>query len=187
MAYDAYLNLDGVKGEALDDKHKDWIELAGFGHQMTQPVSQTVSSAGGAATGRTQHGDFQIHKYVDAASPKLYEAISNGKHFSKAKIEVCRAGGSQVKFLEINLEEVMISKVHLDSPPNGNHSVIANTTPASNIGTRTGVGQAALNDLPTELVALNYGKIEWVYTQQKRKDGSGGGNVSAKYDLTAGK
>ncbi len=34
---------------------------------------------------------------------------------------------------------------------------------------------------------LNYGKIEWVYTQQKRKDGSGGGNVSAKYDLTAGK
>jgi type VI secretion system secreted protein Hcp len=181
MAYDAYLNLDGVKGEALDDKHKDWIELAGFGHQMTQPVSQTVSSAGGAATGRTQHGDFQIHKYVDAASPKLYEAISNGKHFSKAKIEVCRAGGSQVKFLEINLEEVMISKVHLDSPPsNGNNAAIGSASTG-------GGGGKATHDLPTELVALNYGKIEWVYTQQKRKDGSGGGNVSAKYDLTAGK
>ena len=53
--YDAYLNLDGVKGEALDDKHKDWIELAGFGHEISQPISQTVSSAGGAATGRGAH------------------------------------------------------------------------------------------------------------------------------------
>jgi len=180
--YDAFLNLDGVKGEALDDKHKDWIELAGFGHQITQPVSQTVSSAGGAATGRTQHGDFQIHKYVDAASPKLYEAISNGKHFSKAKIEVCRAGGSQVKFLEINLEEVMISSVKLDSPNNGVVHVAGFQAPGS-----APANSQPKNDLPTESVSLNYGKIEWVYTQQKRKDGSGGGNVSAKYDLTAGK
>jgi type VI secretion system secreted protein Hcp len=178
--YDAYLNLDGVKGEALDDKHKDWIELVGFGHQITQPVSQTQSSAGGAATGRTQHADFQIHKYVDAASPKLYEAASNGKHFSKAKIEVCRAGGSQVKFLEITLEEVMVSQIHIESPPaNGNTPSV---TTAS-----TGGGAGKVHDLPTESVSLNYGKIEWVYTQQKRKDGSGGGNVSAKYDLTAGK
>ncbi len=176
--YDAYLNLDGVKGEALDDKHKDWIELAGFAHQITQPVSQTVSSAGGAATGRTQHSDFLVHKYVDAASPKLYEAASNGKHYSKAKIEVCRAGGSQVKFLEINLEEVMISHIQLDSPPtNGNTPPNGSTTTAS----------SPTNDLPTESVSLNYGKIEWVYTQQKRKDGSGGGNVSAKHDLTTGK
>lgn len=176
--YDAYLNLDGVKGEALDDKHKDWIELAGFGHEISQPVSQTVSSAGGAATGRTKHSDFLLHKYVDAASPKLYEAASNGKHFSKAKIEVCRAGGSQVKFLEITLEEVMVSHIQLDSPPtNGNTPPNGSTTVAS----------STTNDLPTESVSLNYGKIEWVYTQQKRKDGSGGGNVSAKYDLTAGK
>jgi len=185
MAYDAFLNLDGVKGESLDDKHKDWIELTGFAHGITQPVSQTVSSAGGAATGRTQHGDFLVHKYVDAASPKLYEAISNGKHFSKAKIEVCRAGGSQVKFLEINLEEVMVSKVHLHSNSNEIRADLSlgGSTP-TNAGPVTGT---AANDLPTELVALNYGKIEWVYTQQKRKDGSGGGNVSAKYDLTAGK
>jgi len=178
--YDAFLNIDGVKGESLDDKHKDWIELVGFGHQISQPVSQTVSSAGGAATGRTQHGDFLVHKFVDAASPKLYEAASNGKHFAKAKIEVCRAGGSQVKFLEISLEEVMVSQIHIESPAaKGNGSTNGATTAAA--------GPTKVYDLPTESVSLNYGKIEWVYTQQKRKDGSGGGNVSAKYDLTAGK
>lgn len=163
--FDTFLQLDGVPGEATDDKHKDWIELLSYDHSMMQPVSSTRSSAGGAATGRTQHGDFSITKFVDKASPKLYEAVSNGKHFSKAKIEVCRAGGGQVKFLEITLEEVMISNVSLSSH-----------------------GQSKKGDeLPVENVHLNYGKIEWVYTQQKRKDGSGGGNVTAKYDLTAGK
>lgn len=163
--FDTYLQLEGVPGEATDDKHKDWIELTSYSHDMMQPVSSTKSSAGGAASGRTQHGDFVVTKFVDKASPKLYEAVSNGKHFSKAKIEVCRAGGSQVKFLEITLEEVMVSSVSMGSTG----------------GSKNG------EELPTESVHLNYGKIEWTYTQQKRKDGSGGGNVTAKYDLTAGK
>lgn len=163
---DSFLQLDGVPGEALDDKHKDWIEVLSFGHDMKQQVSTTRSSAGGAATGRAQHGDFAITKYVDKASPKLYEAVSTGKHLGKAKFEVCRAGGGQMKYFEITLDEVMISSVQLNS--NG-HS-----------------GKEG-DQLPTETVHLNYGKIEWVYTQQKRKDGSGGGNVTAKYDLTVGK
>lgn len=166
---DSFLQLDGVPGEATDDKHKDWIELLSYGHEIVQPVSSTKSSAGGAASGRSQHGDFALTKFVDKASPKLYDAVSTGKHFGKAKIEVCRAGGSQVKFLEINFEEVMVSRVQLNSTDSNG---------------ATGKGEDAL---PTETVHLNYGKIEWVYTQQKRKDGSGGGNVTAKYDVTAGK
>lgn len=26
MAIDVYLQIDGIKGESKDDKHKDWIE-----------------------------------------------------------------------------------------------------------------------------------------------------------------
>lgn len=26
MAIDAYLQIEGIKGESTDDKHKDWIE-----------------------------------------------------------------------------------------------------------------------------------------------------------------
>src|SRR5215831_10960540 len=136
---DSYLQLDGIPGESTDDKHKDWIEVLSFGHEMLQPVSSTKSSAGGASSGRTQHGDFAITKYVDKSSPKLYEAVSNGKHLSKAKIEVCRGGGSQVKYLEITLEEVMISLVHLNAS-------------GSN-------GSGNGDHLPTETVHLNYAKI----------------------------
>ncbi len=163
VSLDTYLQIEGVDGESLDDKHKNWIELLGFSHQMDQPTSASRGSAGGAATGRVVHGDFIISKYIDKASPKIYEAISKGTHFKKMKIECCRAGGSQVKYLEINLEEVLIASVSLSK-----HS-------------------GSAEDLPTESVSLNYGKIEWIYTQQKRNDGSGGGNVAAKYDLSAGK
>ena len=162
---DIYLNIDGIPGESLEDKHKDWIEVLSFSHNMSQPTSQTRVSAGGGTTGRAEHGDYVITKHIDKASPKLWEALSTGKHIGKAKMEFMRAGGDKVKYLEISLEEVVISNVSKSG--NG--------------------GGGSADDFPVESISLNYGKVEWTYTQQKRKDGSGGGNVTAKYDLTTGK
>jgi type VI secretion system secreted protein Hcp len=169
QTFDAYINVDGIPGEALDDKHKDWIEVLSFQHGMTQPTSSTRTSAGGGTTGRSTHDDFAIMKHLDKSSPKLYEALSTGKHFSKVSIELCRAGGSQVKFMEIKLEQVVISNISLS----GNGSIGGNSTSSDH--------------LPTESVSFNYGKITWTYTQQKRSDGSGGGNVTGAYDLMGGK
>jgi len=162
--FDAYLQIDGIKGESQEDKHADWIEVLSFNHHISQPTSSTRSSSGGGSTGASEHGDIFVTKFVDMASPKLHDAVSTGKHFKKAVLEFFRqGGGSKVKYLAINLEEVIISSVVSDGH---------------------GKGDA---ELPTETVGLNYGKIEWVYTQQKRQDGSGGGNVTAKYDLTKAK
>jgi type VI secretion system secreted protein Hcp len=159
MSANAFLQIDGIKGESQEDQHKDWIEVLSHNHGITQPTSSTKSSSGGATTGASEHGDIFITKFVDISTPKLHEAVSTGKHFKKAAIELMRqSGDSKVKYMTINLEEVTLSS--MNSSGNG--------------GT----------DLPTETVGLNYGKIEWVYTQQKRQDGSGGGNSTAKYDLT---
>jgi type VI secretion system secreted protein Hcp len=164
--FDTFLSIEGIPGEALDSNHKDWIEVLSFSQEMQQPTSSTRGSAGGAATGRTVHGDFKITKFIDKSSPKLYDALSTGKHIKKVKLEVCRAGGSQLKFYEIAFDEVLISRIQISAPEMR--------------------GAAAGNDdlLPTEDVWINYGKVEWTYTQQKRPDGSGGGNVTAKFDLT---
>jgi len=168
---DMYLSIDGVKGESMDDKHKDWIEVLSYSHHMSMPVSSSKSSAGGASTGRTQHGDVEIKKYIDLSSPKLAEAVSKGIHYKTAKMELCRAGGSQVPYLTISLGQVLISSVQ--------HNADA---PSSKLAS-----EAQTDLLPTETVTLNYGTIEWNYTQQKRTDGSGGGSVNTKFDLTAGK
>ena len=161
--FDSFLKIDGIPGESTDDKHKDWIEILSYSHGITQPVSTTASSAGGAGAERCEHADFVITKNLDKASPKLYEGCSTGQHIKEVIIELCRAGGDKVKYMEIKMEEVVVSGVH----PGGNSK--------------------GADGFPTESVSFNYGKIKWTYTQQKRTDGSGGGNVTGGWDLTLNK
>jgi type VI protein secretion system component Hcp len=47
MAIDVYLQIDGIKGESQDDKHKDWIEVTGVHWGIHQPRSATASTGGG--------------------------------------------------------------------------------------------------------------------------------------------
>lgn len=162
MASDMYVQIDGVKGESTDSAHKDWIEIQSYSHSISQPASATANSAGGGTVGRCKHEDFVITKYIDMASAKLYELCCSGKHISKVMIDFMRAsGGSPVKYLEIEMDQVVISKV--------SHGSVSN------------------DDLPVESVSFNYGVIKWTYTQQKRADGSSGGKMAAGWDLTANK
>jgi len=163
MAFDAFIKIDGIPGESSDDKHKEWIEVLSFKHQIEQPASSTASSVGGATAERVNHGTFNIVHCLDKATPKLLEACCTGKHIKEVTIELCRAGGDKLKYMEIKLEQVLISSV----ADNG-----------------ASTGEAGF---PSETVALSYGKIKWTYTQQKREDGAAGGNVSAGWDLTANK
>jgi type VI secretion system secreted protein Hcp len=160
--FDAFLKIDGIPGESTDGGHKEWIEILSYNHGISQPVSSTASSAGGAASERCAHSDFVIVKYLDKASPKLYEACSTGQHIKEVTVELCRAGGDKVKYMEIKMEQCIISSVS----PGGNGKE---------------------KDLPSEAVSFNYGKIKWTYTQQKRADGSGGGNVTGGWDLIENK
>ncbi len=162
MAFDAFLKIDGIPGESSDDKHKDWIEIQSFGHSIEQPAQATASTAGGATAERVNHGMYEITHFLDKASPKIYEACSTGKHIKDVTIELCRSGGDKVKYMEIKMEQVIISKVET-------------------------AGSANDNGFPHEKVSFSYGKIKWTYTQQKREDGAGGGNVSAGWDLTSNK
>jgi type VI secretion system secreted protein Hcp len=161
MSFDTFLKIDGIPGESTDDAHKEWIEVQSFSHNIHQPASASVSTAGGAPQERCEHSDFSITKMLDKASPKIYEFCCSGKPVKEVIIEMCRAGGDKLKYMEIKMEEVIISNV---SPTGSNGA-----------------------DFPSESVNFNYGKIKWVYTQQKRLDGTGGGNVPGGWDLVANK
>ncbi len=159
MAFDTFLKIDGIPGESKDEAHSDWIEVLSFNHGMTQPASAVASSAGGATSGRIDMGDFSVAKHLDKATPKLAEACCTGKHIPSVIVEVCRAGGSKVKYMEYKMTNAIVSSISAGGAANGG------------------------DEVPVEQVSFNFGKIEWTYTQQKRSDGSGGGNVSAGWDL----
>ncbi|GLU39982.1 MULTISPECIES: Hcp family type VI secretion system effector [Pseudomonas] len=165
MAFDAFLKIDGIPGEALDDKHKDWIEVLGYNYGATQATSATASSAGGASSERVNLSDFTVRKFVDKASAKLFEACCKGQHLKQVVLNVNRAGGDKVTYYQITLEEVVVSSI--------NHTGAAN--------------DAESGDLPTEVVTFNFARIKTTYTQQKRADGAGGGNVAGGWDRSMNK
>ncbi|QVX16929.1 type VI secretion system tube protein Hcp [Pseudomonas congelans] len=154
MAFDAYIKIEGIPGEALDDRYKDCIEITGYGFGMHQSTSATASSSGGASSGRTSLSDFTFTKSLDKSSCKLMETLCAGRHLKEVVLSLHRAGGDKVKYFEVLLEEVIIS----------------NYTQHANDG------------IPSETISLNYGKIKTTYTQQKRSDGAGEGNVSGGWN-----
>ncbi|HUL20046.1 MAG TPA: type VI secretion system tube protein Hcp [Thermodesulfobacteriota bacterium] len=162
MAVNAFLKVDGILGESTDDKHKDWIEVISWSFGETQPAAGARSS-GGAGAGRVNMQDFKITMRTSKASPKLFEAGAAGKHIPKVELDVCKSGGAKEKFLYIKLTDAIVSSF-------------------VNLGS-----SATADAYPMEEVMFNFGKIEITYTQQKRADGSGGGDVKTGYDATANK
>jgi len=165
MSFNTFLKIDGIPGESINDKHKDWIEIIEFETGIKQPTAASKGTAGGAPAGRANFDDFRIVKAIDKSTPKISLACANGTAIKEIKIELCRAGGEELKYMEYILTNSVISE-HTVSGPNK----IINPNEEEEI-------------LPTEIVKFNFGKIQWSYTQQKRDDGSGGGNVAGGWDL----
>lgn len=166
MAFDAYIQIEGIPGEALDDKHKDWIEVLGYQYGATQATSATASTSGGASSERVALSDFTIRKPVDKASAKLFEACCKGTHIPKLKLNVNRAGGDKVTYLVIDMEEVVVSSVNFVAGGGSQND------------------DKEVSDLPTEEIKFNFARIKTTYTQQQRTSGQGGGNVVGGWDRT---
>ncbi|MGJ9419640.1 Hcp family type VI secretion system effector [Massilia sp. CMS3.1] len=161
MAIDVYLQIDGIKGESMDDKHKDWIECTSVNWGVSQPRSATASTGGGHTAERCEHKEVVFTKLADLASPILLQTCSAGKTIPKAKLEFMRADGQgeRIKYFEIELENVLIGAI----------------MPAVQEGS-----------IIQEKVGLKFSKIKWKYTQQKVSGGAGG-NTSGGWDLATNK
>jgi type VI secretion system secreted protein Hcp len=155
MAFDAFIKVDGIEGESTDDKHSGWIEVLSCDVKVSQKISSTASSAGGASAERADFADFSFVKQIDGSSPKLALACADGTHINNITIEFCRAGTEKIKFMEYRLTNCLISEVEM----------------------------VARGDFPVEKVNINYGKITWTYTRQNRQGGGARGNVSSGWDL----
>ncbi len=159
MAFDCFLKIDNIEGESSDSGHQGWIEVLRYGIGLKQNISSTASSAGGASAERADFFEFTIRKYLDKASPKLALACGAGTHIDKIVVELCRAGGDKIKFMDYKLSNCVISEIITTS------------------------GNDTIQKFPAETVKINYGKIELSYTKQKRAGGGAAGQVASGWDL----
>jgi type VI secretion system secreted protein Hcp len=161
MAIDAYLQIEGIKGESMDDKHKEWIECLDVDFGVDQAGSPVVSTAGGHTTARAEFDEVLVTKHADLSTPVLLQHCAMGKTIPKAKFEFFRADGNgeRVKYFEMALEHVLISSV---KP-----------------GLKPGIGMQ-------EHMCLKFARVTWKYTQQKISGGVGGSTMGG-WDLAANK
>jgi type VI secretion system secreted protein Hcp len=157
MAFDAFLKLDGIKGESTDDKHKDEIDVLSFSWGVSQ--SGGIASGGGGA-GKATFQDLHFTSVAHKGSPNLFLSCATGEHLKEATLTLRKAGRSGVEFLKIKLSDILISSYL----PSG----------------------AADGDTPAEEVSLNFAKIEFEYTPQNA-DGSAAASVKTGYDVKANK
>jgi type VI secretion system secreted protein Hcp len=158
MTPDAYLQIEGIKGESQDDEHMDWVEVRGVRWCVQQPGSATASTAGGHTGEGVEMSDVSFSKQLDLASPLLLQHCLAGTTIPNARFEFyCADGnGSRIKYLELVLTNVVIGMVK------------------SHVGP----------DDAMDNVSLKYSRIDCAYTQVELGVGAGG-STTGGWDFVA--
>lgn len=156
--FDAFLKLDGIKGESADAKHKGEIDIMSFSWGVAQ--TGTSATGGGGGAGKVQFQDIHFVKKTDAASPLLMLNCANGAHIKEANFVVRKAGGAQLEYLKIKLTDILISSF-------------------KDHGTQKG------DEIPKESITLNFAKVEYSYQPQGADGKAQGGPILAGWDVKA--
>jgi type VI secretion system secreted protein Hcp len=157
MASDIFAKIGDIKGESLDDKHKDEIDVMSYSWGVTQ--TGTIVGGGGGE-GKAQFSDFSFTTNTSKASPALFLACASGQHIRDATISVRKADGgkAQSDYIIVKMTDVLISSYQ----PSGSSG----------------------EERPTESISMAFAKVEFTYIKQDAKGGAEE-TFSAGWDLKA--
>jgi type VI secretion system secreted protein Hcp len=137
MASDIFAKLGDIKGESLDDKHKDEIEVLSYSWGVTNAGSMAFGSGGGE--GKASFHDLTFVHNIDKASPVLMQVCATGTHLKEATITHRKAGKGQQEYLVVKMNDVIV----------------------------TGVSHAGSGETHSENVSLAFAKVNVEYKPQK--------------------
>ena len=148
-----------IDGTSTMDKFSKQIELLSFSHGVAMQITGDISNTE-RTSGKPNHQDFTITKYLDQSSPKLNEACCKGDNFASVEVVVGRNDkGAVIPLIKYTLKNVVISSVSIGG----------------------GGG-----DKPVETVTMNYNHITWDFHTQKA-EGAEAGHIPGKWDLAQNK
>jgi type VI secretion system secreted protein Hcp len=137
MASDIFAKLGDIKGESLDSKHKDEIEVLSYSWGVTNAGSMSHGSGGGE--GKATFHDLSFVHNIDKASPVLMQACATGVHLKEATITHRKAGKGQHEYLVVKMNDVIV----------------------------TGVTHGGSGDSGSENISLSFAKVALEYKPQK--------------------
>lgn len=159
MASDFLLEIDGIKGESQDSKHKETIEVESFSWGISNAGSHGAGTGGGA--GKASFQDIHFTSTVGKASANLALSCASGKHITKAVLYVRKQGETQQDYYVVTMEDLLVSSYQSGDAAGG-------------------------SSVPTDQFSLNFSKIKYEYKPQK-KDGSLDAPVTMTWDIKQNK
>ncbi len=138
-----YIKFDGVEGDSNSQHFHGFFDVFAFSWGINQ--TSTAGHGGGGGAGKVSMQDLHFVKQTGKASPKLFLACCQGRHFPRVVLTTTRnTSDEEQAYLMYEMENVMISSYQI-----------------------SGDG----GSLPTESLSINFTKI--TYTQfNQRPDGS---------------
>lgn len=150
---------DDIKGECTLSDYKDKVELLSFSHGVAQQITGDQSNQK-RTSGKPNHQDFTVTKYMDLASCSLIDVCNQAKVIPTVKITVAQTEDGNTKpIIVYTMTNALVSSVSVGGGGGGK---------------------------PQETVTFNYTKIQWDYKQQLT-NATDAGNKSAKWSLETNK
>jgi type VI secretion system secreted protein Hcp len=144
-----------IDGTSTLDSYAKQIELLSFSHGVAMQITGDVSNTE-RTSGKPNHQDFTVTKYLDQSSPKLNEGCCKGDNFTEVLITIARNDkGAVLPLITYTMKNVVLSSISVGG----------------------GGG-----DKPVETVTLNYNHITWDFHTQKA-EGAEAGHVATMWDL----
>jgi type VI secretion system Hcp family effector len=157
MAWDAFLHIDGIEGEATRAGHEGDIALKSFNLGGSLPI---ISRPGEPlqVTGRASVSGFNFKKKSDASSPVLFDAMCRNLKFDKATVSFYRGGSdTSVPYLEYAFFDVVLADL-------------------------TWTGAEDGDGIPEEAGTLYFNQIRVTYTHTA-PDGTASGTTETEYNI----
>ncbi len=151
----AFLELEGIDGEAQDSEHSGKIELQSFSWGASNNSSFAVGTGSGISKGQIQ--DISFSKFTCKASLRLFERAVNGKPVPKGKLSLLKlTGEKKIPYFEVELENVVVTSFQIAAHGDG--------------------------QLPTESSTLHFVQMKSKYLPQGN-EGDPSGNVDFVWNL----
>lgn len=133
------------------------IEVNSYSFEVENPTT-IGSGTSGAGAGKVKFQDLHIVKTVDKSSPQLFQALTSGAHFTKATLNIRKAGGtSGFTYLTYEFDLVYVTDIASSATSGG--------------------------DKPMEDVQFTYGALAIKYVPQN-PNGSPGTPITGGWNIT---
>ncbi len=100
-----FLKVENVAGESKDAGHSGWTDILSYHWGVTRAESGNKAA---------HHLNLTVQAMVDKSTPAIFLYASNGNKLTKVELSACKAGGAQVEYYRITLENVFVAGVILN-------------------------------------------------------------------------